>query len=205
MRKRNILGVSLALLLASAASSQAVAIIVLNQSFESPGGNNGDYPPATSWVGSTFTEVSTAIGLSGGHLIRYNGQNGGTTGSQDLGVGFLADSVYSMTILIGNRTNDGSNPTGTARFGLTAGGIEQGTFTEVTNAQVAGQTFQDFTYTFTTGAVAPTGNVGIKLEAAAGGRGLFDNVRLDATAVPEPSTALCAVIGGLALLRRRRR
>ena len=94
-------------------------------------------------------------------MIRYNGQNPGTTGSQDLGVGFLANTVYTMTILIGNRTNDGSNPTGTARFGLTAGGTEQGTFTEVTNAQVAGQTFQDFTYTFTTGAVAPTGNVGI--------------------------------------------
>ena len=204
MKKRNILGVSLALLLASAASSQAVAIIVQNQSFESPGGNNGDYPAATSWVGSTFTEVSTAVGLNGGHLDRYNGQNGGTAGSQNLGVGFLANTVYTLTILIGNRTSDSSNPTGTARFGLTAGGTEQGTFTEVTNAQVAGQTFQDFNYTFTTGAVAPTGDVGITL-GASGGRGLFDNVRLDASAIPEPSTALCAMIGGLALLRRRRR
>ena len=57
-------------------------------------------------------------------------------------------------------------------------------------------------YTFTAGAVAPTGNVGIKLGATSG-PGLFDNVRLDA--VPEPSKALCALTGGFALLRRRRR
>ena len=202
MKKHHILGVSLALLLASAASSQAVAISVQNQSFEIPGGAAFTYPQATSWVGSSFTEISTEVGLSGGHLIRYNGQNANTTGSQDLGVGFLANSVYLLTISIGDRAT--GDLSGTVNFGLTAGGINQGTFTQVTTAQVAGQTFQDFNYTFTTGAVAPTGNVGIKLEAS-GGRGQFDNVRLDASAIPEPSTALCAMIGGLALLRRRRR
>ena len=200
MKKRNILGVTLALLLASTASSQAVAIIVQNQSFENPGGVAQSYPSATSWVGSSYTEISSEVGLTGGDLIRHNGQNPNTTGSQDLGVGFLANQVYTLTISIAKR-----NVSGTASFGLTAGGIDQGIFTQVTPAQVVAETFQDFNYTFTTGAVAPTGNVGIKLGAAADGRGLFDNVRLDAAAIPEPSTALCAVIGGLALLRRRRR
>ena len=151
MKKRNILGVSLALLLASAASSQAVAIIVLNPSFESPGGGNGDYPAADNWVGSSFTEVSTAAGINtGGDLLRYNGQNVGTAGSQDLGVGFLANTVYTLTVSIAHRTGDSGNPTGTASFGLTAGGTDQGTFTQVT-PQVTTNTFQDFIYTFTTG------------------------------------------------------
>ena len=203
MKKRNILGVSLALLLASAASSQAAAIIVLNPSFENPGGGGGQYPAADNWVGSSFTEISTDVGLSGGDLIRYGAQQSGTTGSQDLGVGFLANSVYTLTIAVGDRqTGDVS---GTVSFGLTAGGTNQGIFTEVAPAQVTDNTFQDFTYTFTTGAVAPTGNVGIKLSSISAGRGVFDNVRLDASAIPEPSTALCAVIGGIALLRRRRR
>ena len=200
MKKRNILGVSLALILASAASSQAAAITVLNQSFENPGGGGGSYPAATSWVGNSFTEISTDVGLSGGHLARYGGQNANTTGSQDLAVGFLANSVYTLTISIGDRAT--GDLSGTVNFGLTAGGTPQGSFTQVTTAQIDDNTFQDFIYTLTTGAVAPTGNVGIKFSADTTGRGVFDNVRLEV--VPEPSTALCAVIGGLALLRRRR-
>ena len=189
--------------MASTVSSQAVAVIILNQSFENPGGGAGTYAAATSWVGSSFTEISTEVPLSGGHLARYNGQNDNTTGSQDLRVGFLANSVYLLTISIGDRATNFLS--GTVSFGLTAGGTNQGAFTQVTRAQVADNTFQDFTYTLTTGAVAPTGNVGIKFSADTTGRGVFDNVRLDASAIPEPSTALCAVIGGLALLRRRRR
>lgn len=192
---------SLALLFASASSGQAAAIIIQNNSFESPGGGNNQYPSATNWNGSDFTEISADVLLTGGHLARYAGQNSGNTATQDLGVGFMADSQYTLTILIGDRTTDINNPTGTASFGLTAGGIDQGTFTQVTAAQIADNTFQEFTYTFTTGAVAPTGNIGISL-GATGGRGQFDNVRLDV--IPEPSSALCALIGSLSLLRRRR-
>ena len=199
MKKTIILGASLALLLASASSIQAAAITIQNPSFELPGGNGGQYPSADFWPGSRFTELSADVGLSGGDGPRHNGQNSGDTANQDLGVAFLADTVYTLTIAIGNRTSDTNNPTGTARFGLTADGVEVGTFTEATSP---GGTFLDSTYVFATGAVAPTGNVGIRLQGV-NGRGLFDNVRLDA--VPEPSTALCALIGGSLLLGRRRR
>jgi hypothetical protein len=204
MKPIHILGASLALLLAFTASSHAEALTILNHSFESPGGGGGQYPSATSWDGSSFTELSADVGITGGDGPRHNGQNSGSTANQDLGVAFQASTVYTLTIAIGNRTTDSGNPTGFARFGLTAGGNELGTFTSAVSAP---NTFQDFVYSFTTGATAPTGNIGIRL-GATGGRGLFDNVRLDASVVPvpEPTTALIGVMMslGLAGIRRRR-
>lgn len=201
MKKTIILGASLALLLASASSIHAATITVQNPSFEIATGG-GSFPPADFWPGSSFTENSASVGITtGGDGPRHNGQDSNSTANQDLGVAFLADTVYTLTIAIGNRTSDPGNPTGTARFGLTDGGTEVGTFTGATSP---GGTFLDSTYVFTTGAVAPTGNVGIRLQGV-NGRGLFDNVRLDASPVPEPSTALCALIGGSLILARRRR
>ena len=200
-----LLGASLALFLASTSTSQAVAVTILNPSFESPGGGPATYTPATDWVGSNFTEISTEVGLnSGGNGLRYNGEEGGST-TQVLGVSFLSNTRYTLTLAIGNRVT--GNPTGTATFGLTANGtdlpISFAPFTVVAPAQVPGGTFRDFTYTITTGAVAPTGNVGIRLGALSD-RALFDNVRLDASLVPEPSATLFALIGGLLIARRRR-
>ena len=59
-------------------------------------------------------------------------------------------------------------------------------------------------YTFTTGAVAPAGNV-VLFFRAVNNRGIVDNARVDATAVPEPAAAGLAAVAGLGLLARRRR
>ena len=205
MKTCHLFGASLALLLSSTSSSHAVAIAILNPSFESPGGGPATYASATDWVGSNFTEISTEVGLnSGGNGLRYNGEEGGST-TQILGVSFLSNTKYTLTVAIGNRVT--GNATGSATFGLTAGGIDLpisfAPFTVVAPAQVPGGTFKDFTYTITTGAVAPTGNAGIRL-GALNDRALFDNVRLDASPVPEPSATLFALIGGLLITRRRR-
>jgi hypothetical protein len=202
MKQVQLLGASLALLLASTASSHALAIEVLNPSFELPGGGSFSYPSADFWPGSSFTEISADVGITGGDGPRHNGQNSNSAANQILNTTFTADTTYTLTIAIGNRTSDVGNPTGIASFGLTADGTELGIFTQAVSAP---NTFQDFIYTFTTGADAPVGsNIGIRL-AATNGRGLFDNVRLDATPVPEPSTALCALIGGSLIMARRRR
>ena len=142
-----------------------------------------NYDPATSWVGSSFTEVSEEINLTHGHLLRYNGQDPGNSATQDLGVLFVSNTLYRLTISIGNRPGGGGNATGIATFGLTADGIDLNDFT---SAVAPAETFQDFTYQFTTGAEAPVGNVGIRL-GASGGRGLFDDVRL--TSQTEVSSA----------------
>jgi len=202
MTKPQFLGAAV-LLLASASTSHAAAVIVLNPSFEDRIDPGQQYGSAVSWPGNSFTELSADVLVTGGTGPRHAGQSQNDTMNQDLGVTFLPLTTYTLTVAIGNRVSV-NDPTGTARFGLTSGGtIELGTFT---TAVSLANTFQDFTYTFNTGAVAPTGNVGIRLGVQPTvGRGLFDNVRLDASPIPEPSTGLCALIGASLVLAHRRR
>jgi hypothetical protein len=65
--------------------------------------------------------------------------------------------------------------------------------------------FQDLVLTFDTGPVAPAGTLVIVMgDNSAAGRSHFDNVRLDATIIPEPG--VFAIMGmALAGIFRRRR
>ena len=77
---------------------------------------------------------------------------------------------------------------------------------------VASGSLTDFTYTFVTGAVAPTGTVlavfrGVD-DGMGGGdssRGDVDNYRVDASPIPEPASAALALLGSFGLLARRKR
>ena len=78
--------------------------------------------------------------------------------------------------------------------------VDTGTFALVDN------TFADMSVTFTTGAVAPSGNIRLFVKEIDGvSRIHVDNFRLDATAVPESSSALALALGCGFLMRRRRR
>ena len=69
-----------------------------------------------------------------------------------------------------------------------------------------GGTFGDMTLTYTTGAVAPTGNIRLFVkEVDTATRIHVDNFRLDATPIPEPSVLAGFMLGGGLLIRRRRR
>jgi uncharacterized YccA/Bax inhibitor family protein len=68
-----------------------------------------------------------------------------------------------------------------------------------------GGTFSDMTLVFNTGAVAPTGNIRLFVKEISGVRIHVDNFRLDATPVPEPSSAAVLTLGAGLLIRRRRR
>lgn len=191
--------------LLSGSAASAASVTVQNPSFETPGGGSAVYTPATGWVGNSFSEISADVGITtGGTGARYGGQESGSSMTQDLGVSFAPSTKYTLQVSIGNRPGT-SNPDGTATFGLTAGGADVGTFTAVAvETTVTAATFGEFSYIFTTGPTAPTGNVGVRL-GAVGGRALYDNVRLDATAVPEPATAGLAGVALAGLLARRRR
>jgi hypothetical protein len=66
-------------------------------------------------------------------------------------------------------------------------------------------TFADMTLVFTTGAVAPTGNIRLFVkEVDPATRIHVDNFRLDGTLVPEPSSAAAILFGAGLLIRRRR-
>jgi hypothetical protein len=59
-------------------------------------------------------------------------------------------------------------------------------------------------YSHTTGGSVPTGNVVVFIRNATGSRINFDNVRLDATAIPEPATVFLLAGCGVMLIGRMR-
>ena len=134
-----------------------------------------------------------------------------------------ADTTYTFSIDIGNPAGTAQTGNGTGSFdnpanvtfGLTAGPsfTPVGTFTSVPfgtipegTAGVAG--YQTFTFSFTTGDSG--GFIGQDLEAKVIATGIgtsnsttqtyFDNLRLTAEAVPEPSAYLLMGMGFLALI-----
>jgi hypothetical protein len=112
---------------------------------------------------------------------------------------------------VGNRTGwtDPANVSTYARYNFSPTGLDAGApgslaLAGANASGLAADTFGDMlTLTYNTGAVAPSGNIGIFLGAGGTARSHFDNVRLDATPIPEPSVGILAGLAGLVLLRRR--
>lgn len=216
MKTTNKLVRTVLLLGASSGLASAATVNVLNPSFEANTGAGG-FPPPINWTdtlatATLFTEATADIGITtGGTGARYAGTDGGNI-IQDLGVAFMANSTYLVTLSVGNRPGAG-NDEGILFFGLqsSSAAVDLGTFTAVAaTTEVAPASFQDFTYQFTTGAVAPTGNVVAVWRSAddpatapTSTRGIVDNYRVDV--VPEPSSSLLGLLGGVALLGIRRR
>ena len=119
-----------------------------------------------------------------------------------------ANTVYTLTVDIGDRTNQGF-PTVDMRIGtgstfganLLAATVVSNT--TPTNAGTTTDGWETWVYTFTNGAGVPTESLRVELFDTGGGQALFDNVRLEA--VPEPTTTALLGLGGLALILRRRR
>ncbi len=143
-----------------------------------------------------------------------NQNNTGLTASifQDVGL-LAADTTYTLTIAIGQRLD---RVNGSIQIGLlnaAAGATDIWTTGTLLNSttgvsSIAGS-FQDFQVVFTTGGTVG-GNLYVGALYTADGtiQASLDNVRLDASAVPEPST--CALLAGGAMLlvagaRRRAR
>jgi hypothetical protein len=152
---------------------------------------------------------SGADGINVGYL---NQDNSGLFTGIFQNVGSLqANTQYTMTIAIGQRL-DRTN--GSIEFGLYNAatgatdiwGVGTALVTDTEVSTVAGS-FQDFAVTFTTGATV-SNDLYVAARYTETGANLIqaslDNVRLDATVVPEPSAALLGGLGVLAMLRRRR-
>ncbi|MDB4416851.1 hypothetical protein N9277_01150 [bacterium] len=215
----------------SVVASQGAAIAVADNSFEGTPGLNaaGDWSNNldANWSerggagnGDVFGEWITGFSSEGTNHI---GVNAGAYLWQDTGVAFQANTKYTLSLGAGNRTNqsaagnlttygllnDATN-LGVANYAASSDVTADGALTEAfaqwdAFANVTAVGFGDAPdLTFTTGAVAPTGNVVIFLGADGLGRSHFDNISLDATAIPEPASALLGALSALALLRRRR-
>ena len=192
---------------------------VLNASFELP-----DIADDTASFGS-FTNW-TAVGDAGVQdygvtqppqptdLLQHAFTNGGGTLHQTLTDVIADGGVYTLTVDVGVSIFTGSE--GTIRlFGSTSGfstplSNTNGTAELTGIAPPNGEYLlnQSVTYTaLASGDPFAGQNLGVALVGSSGTQVIYDNVRLDISAVPEPSTLVLAVLGlvGLAVRRRRRR
>jgi hypothetical protein len=140
---------------------------------------------------------------SEGSIVAYT--NGGTI-SQDLGITLLSNSVYTLSVFVGNRL-DGES--GVYSIALDAGGTTLNSLSGSSSSIPSG-TFADEILIFSTGSNVTPGDSSIVLSNPSGGQADFDKVSLTVasnTAVPEPESLILLVVGiafvGLFSLLRR--
>jgi len=188
--------------------AQAVPITIINPSFELPdiAANLAANGPITGWVNLSGTDWLADRGVGntlqnttdptpdptdGEQFLMTGGDSGGAY--QVTGEPMLADTVYTLTVEIGDRSNqpfpsiDLRLGTGTS-FGanlLTATAALAVTPTNVADSTTDG--WETWVYTFTNGSGVPGESLRVELlqTALTSGQALFDNVRLDA-----PTTGL---------------
>jgi hypothetical protein len=191
----------------------------------------------TSWSASagltdTFVEDSAAVGFSGGDAAQYAGMDtGGGYIYQDLGVPFTPFTTYTIDMASAHRAGFSHGAVEFGLFSSSAVGTNVGTpgfmdiqgvwpgsgnpdgdaqYNVLRDASVLhtiGSGSLGNIYSFTTGTLAPAGNLVAYIRDANGGRINVDNIRLDASPVPEPATVLLMTSFGatlVATVRRRR-
>jgi hypothetical protein len=199
--------------LAVAGAARAEAIDIKNASFEVPvldaGGWTNDYPDweAPPETGDAFVEYIDGFSSDG---VNHIGIQNGEEVSQDLGVPLLPNSIYTLTVGIGNRNASFTPTDGSQRstFGLYLGGdaADGGTLLDqstVDAGPIGESTFADFALIYSTGETVAPGNLFISLRTTGEGRAHYDNIRLEV--VPEPSSLVVLGLAGLGLVIRRRR
>ena len=220
--RRIALALGTAVIVSNLATTTAfgVPITIINPSFEidNPGPGGVSSGPTVGWSGighldRTAGSFNTVIEPTpdSADAERLGWSNGGTP-TQLLSALLAANTTYTLTVDVGDRTD--LNFAGTTLNLGTGPGVGNNLLTAVVianttpnNTAAAGDGWQTWQSTFTTGA-APV-NLGqplrIDLANVSGIQTLFDNVRLDATTVPEPATSiLSAIVFGAVVCKRRR-
>jgi hypothetical protein len=139
-------------------------------------------------------------------MVAYS--NGGSI-SQTLSSSLAANTLYTLTVAVGNRLDTFINNLATTYIiQLYAGNTLLNSITGSNTAIPLG-TFLDVSFNYMSSVTLPAGNLSIVLSSV-GPQSVFDNVRLDATSgatsVSEPNSLTLLAAGlGLALFVFRRR
>jgi hypothetical protein len=212
-----------ALISVSFSTAGAVGVSINNPGFESDAlaaGGWSDAPPSgwTDPAGSSngnFLEHITGFASDGFNHLGFDQSADGGVGMvyQDLSTAWAPNTTYTLTVGVGNRSGWGA---GTGRFGfgssldappspgvLNTPSVFFSDLNTALAAPVTG-TFADLTVSFSTGAIAPAGNIRLSVQRISdlGPRLHIDNIRLDV--IPEPSAAATLALAAGLLLRRRR-
>lgn len=198
--------------LSAVVTSDAALVVIGDPSFEgialSPGNFTSGVYAAGSWNSNANaglfrpTASSYPSGVPDGVNMAYSSSS--AVIDQVLTTTLAANTTYTLSVNVGSRLDSPHNDGYTIQ--LLAGGV---VLAGSTNFPVpVDGTFVLATDVFTTGASNPQLGqaLEIKLVSAATGQTSFDNVKLDATAAPEPTSWMLAgfTVAGAAGIRRRR-
>jgi hypothetical protein len=143
----------------------------------------------TTGVTGQFQPVGILTGVPDGSTVAFT--NGGTL-SQDLGVDLASDTTYTLSVWVGDRTDNVSNYT----ILLDAGSTNLCSFSGSNTALNPGG-FADVTCTYTSGSTPLAGDLTVWLIGGSG-QSVFDDVTVSSH-VPEPTSIALEAMGLLAV------
>jgi hypothetical protein len=198
------------------APAWAVSVFVANPSFEQPVAVLGDTSTGTvtqaadTAIPGWGVDIRIVLGVAGVE-IASNASDGVQTAYiigkgndiyQDVGA-LLPNTTYALTASEMCQP-DGTGSGGSVFVGMFNGVDDTGTFLGAAQGFPTGVAPVDITFTYTTpGSVG--GDLTIYLDDSGGIAEVFDNVRLTATAAPEPSTLALLTLGGVIAFAAKRR
>ncbi len=214
---------------AAAIQGQNPTIQITNGDFESPlqpndgaintgnasgwqesGGTNGTFNPNTSFY--TNTNILDASGGVVGDMDKENvlffANDTDQSVMQTLSAVAEVGTTYELTVAVGDRDAGSRTAFAGYRIELLSGGVVLAALVAASDASPGDGTFTDVTLSYTVLESDPLGELGIRIgtNGAAAGRATdFDGVSLVATPVPEPATMSLLALGGMAMLRRRKK
>ena len=200
-------------ILAMASPASAASILIENPSFDLlVGGTTA--PVAEDWGTADGGDVAGWSGVlwsgavfSTDHTVPTDNSigwiNSGGDMLQTLAGGLMSNMTYTLELEMIQRSSQFGDPV-ISDFvlelrdssGITLSGGSLDIPDMVDERSIA-------TYTVTTGAVA-SGDLQIYITYTGTGQRNFDNVTLDAVAVPEPASLALIAVGGLAIVRRKK-
>lgn len=217
---------ALAALAVLVAPGWADPVAISNHSFETPdltaGGDtwtniNLDWGDDDGASNDQFTEYIPGFASEGEQHVGVNNADTDDPPNdvvdpvmQDLAATYSPTTIYTLTVGVGNR-NDDFTPDGNETLIQLADANTGNVLAEsiVDASLIPDGTFEDRSLVYTTGQSGdPIGNnirIILGVTGPGVGRGHFDNVRLDATVIPEPSSVVLMVLGGLGLFLAARR